>query len=94
MSIFLLFIGIIFILTGINVRKKKWLWFHQGFVKRPVDIEKYTKYMGTLDVIAGIIFFMLTFLSFYYVITKNIAILFLLIYCVFCLYGEFKYKAK
>lgn len=92
MSIVLLFLGVLSIICGITIKYKKWLWIHQGLVKRPVDVEKYTNYMGVLDVIAGIIFISIGLIFNHNNIPDASIFIVLIIYFAFTVYGEIKYR--
>jgi hypothetical protein len=94
MSILLLFFGSLSIICGITIKYKKWLWLHQGIVKRPVDVNKYTNYMGILDVITGIIFIGIGLMYNFYNISDAIIFIMLNIYIAFLIYGEVKYRIK
>jgi hypothetical protein len=92
MFIVLLFLGVLSIICGITIKYKKWLWLHQGLIKRPVDIEKYTNYMGILDVVSGIIFIGIGVMFHFYNISDAIIFIMLTIYVAFTIYGEIKYR--
>jgi hypothetical protein len=92
MSIVLLFLGVLSIICGITIKYKKWLWIHQGLAKRPVDVNKYTNYMGILDVIAGIIFISIGLIFNRNNIPDASIFIVLIIYFAFTIYGEVKYR--
>ena len=92
MKIGFLVIGLYWIIVGIVVKRKKWLWIHQGIYKKPVDVEGYSNYMGFIDIVAGISCVMLGAISFYVNIPYIVAFIILITYSVLTLYGENKYK--
>lgn len=94
MTIASLFLGLLFIVGGITIKTKKWLWIHQGFDKRPVDIDKYTKYMGNIDIVLGIIYIFVGVMFHYFKIPDIAAFIILIIYIALTIYGEIKYRIK
>lgn len=96
MVLYLIFMGCLFIIFGILIKTKKWLWIHQGVCKRPVDINKYTKYMGILDIVMGL-FYILIGIIFYCIKLKIPSWLLLIILAmniVLIIMGENKYKTN
>jgi hypothetical protein len=94
MTIAFLLFGLLFVVGGITIKAKKWLWIHQGFFKRPVDVDKYTKYMGNIDIIAGIIYIFVGVMFHYFKIPDIAAFIILIIYIALIIYGEIKYRIK
>lgn len=94
MMIASLFLGLFFIICGIAIKNKKWLWIHQGLMKRPVEVDKYTYYMGIIDIITGIIFIMVGFMFYYFKISSKVMFIIFILYCAFSIYGEVKYRKK
>ncbi len=94
MNILFLFLGLFWIMCGIGIKVKKYLWIHQGLYKRPVDVDKYTNYMGIVDMIAGICCIILGFLFCFITISDKVIFILSIIYCTLIIYGEAKYRIK
>ncbi len=94
MTILLFILGLFFIACGITIKYKRWLWIHQGLIKRPVDIIKYTNYMGIIDVIAGTIYIIVGIMFYYFEMPTILVFIILIIYCISTIYGEVKYRTK
>lgn len=94
MQMILLILGLYLILSGIAIKNKKWLWIHQGLIKRPVDTERYCKYMGLADAAFGSIYLLLHILSSYLYISEIIIAIVFVCYVIILVYGERKYKVE
>lgn len=93
-QITLLLLGLLLVTAGIAVKKNKWIWFHQGLYKRPVDPVRYCKYMGLADFVFGLIYLLLFLISFRFFISSTIISIVFVCYVIVLVYGENKYKIK
>lgn len=91
MNILIIVFGLILIIVGILTITKKWLWLQQGLLKRPVHINKYTKYMGIIDIIIGVICIVLGVIYFFNNQSGNLFIVPALLLIPLDIFGEIKY---
>lgn len=94
MSIVTIILGILWVLCGIAFKFKKWLWIHQGIIKRPVDVNRYTDYMGIVDIAAGICYIIAGIIDYFYQVPEETFFLIFIITCCFVIHGEFKYRIR
>ena len=95
MSIVIVILGCIYILLGLSSLITKSLWIHQGVLPRPVDKKNYSRFLGIVDVVTGVLFganglFYDSLLPFSLVF----AIVLLVVYVGLSIYAERKFKAK
>ena len=91
MNIIIIVLGLILIIIGILTITKKWLWLQQGFCKRPVHINKYTKYMGIIDIIIGVIYAGLGGIYFHRIIPSSLLFGTGLMFILLIIFGEIKH---
>lgn len=94
MSIIYIVLGAILVLAGILSITKKWMWIQQGVAKRPVYAEKYMRYMGTADIIFGLIGIALGIFAYGKHLKDSISFTYILVYLLFKIWGEIKYHKK
>ncbi len=88
-------LGAILTLVGVVTVIKKWPWMNQGFGRRPVDIPRYTKYMGIVDICYGVSFLIYGLYCYLKSFESDtITFIFLITFFIFSLYGEIKFKKK
>ncbi len=95
MSIAIVILGCIYILLGVTSIVKKSLWIHQGVIPRPVDKDTYSRFLGLVDIVTGILFAANGF--FYHALLPYsllFAFVLLTAYIGLCVYAECKFKAK
>lgn len=94
MQINLLLLGLLLVVGGIAVKNKRWIWFHQGLYKRPVDTIRYCNYMGLADMAFGVTYLLMFLISFYIFISSVLISIVFVCYIIVLVYGETKYKVK
>lgn len=94
MSIALIIAGTILILGGVLSITEKWMWLQQGYVKRPVRVNEYMRYMGMVDIIGGLFWLSVGVVKYGQHINNGLVILSGLLLVVLKIYGEFRYRVK
>lgn len=87
-------LGVLLIACGVLTITKKWLWLQQGLCKRPVQINKYTKYMGIIDILCGLILVITEIIYFKTIIPSGITFLIFFLFISFIIFGEIKFRKK
>ena len=86
--------GAIVMISGLIIRKTRENWMTRAQRYRPVDIEKYTKFMGILGIVTGIVCIALGFFHLYSEITAGFFLITVLVYVILSMYCERKYGRK
>ena len=94
-QIFLIIIGLVFIIAGYMVKQQRWLSFHFGIRKIKVDVPKYTQYIFKMDYLCGFICISMGGLGLIFEVNYLIpAIIFLFLVLAIEIYAEIKFKIK
>jgi len=87
-------VSVFLVVCGILTITKKWLWLQQGICKRPVHINQYTKYMGIIDILFGLIYAIAAIIYFKTAIPSGITLLILFVFISLIIFGEIKFHKK
>ncbi|HHV10112.1 MAG TPA: hypothetical protein GXX75_07530 [Clostridiales bacterium] len=94
MSMAFILLGTILVLAGVLTITKTWMWIQQGVLKRPVHVEKYTGYMGSVDILFGLLGIALGVLRYGKDIYDSVSFAYILAYFLIKIWGEIKYRKK
>lgn len=94
MNTMLIILGVILILSGILTIVKKWMWLQQGLYKRPVRVKEYMRYMGTIDIICGLVWICAGVINYGKPINDGMVFLSLCVFFVLIIFGEIRFHEK
>ncbi len=88
-------LGSLLIVVGVLSVVKKWPWLNQGFGRQPMDIPRYTKYIGIVDICFGasfLIYGLICYLKNYE--SDTVTFIFLVAFLIFSFYGNIRFRKK